>query len=255
VVLSKQIADQDLRQFSQTLHTSLQHIFFLAFPAGMLLLILRIPLVRIAYGASEFPWVATILTGKAVAILSLALFAQGGNHLLVRAFYAMHNTMLPLLVSVMAVIINVSLSFMGVYVWKTGVLGLALAVAVAEIVNFSVLLGLLLYTLEDWKLADILKPTIKIIFASLVMGVCLWVPMRLLDAYVFDTTRVVPLLLLTGIASMIGGGMYLFFAKKLQIAEYRAYMNILRKVGNWKMVLKQSEEVIEPTSAAGELTS
>lgn len=253
--LSKQIASGEVKQFSRTLHDSLQHIFFLAFPAGMLLLILRIPLVRIAYGASEFPWAATLLTGKAVAILSVALFAQGGTHLLVRAFYSMHNTVTPLIASVIAVAINISLSFLGVYVWGTGVLGLAFAVATAEIIHFCILCGILLKKIPDWSLTDLLKPTTKIIFASLIMGICLWLPMRLLDRYVFDTTRVIPLLMLTGIASLIGGGMYLFFAKLLSIPEYHAYMNILAKVGNWKSVLTQSPEAIEPTSPSSELTS
>jgi putative peptidoglycan lipid II flippase len=63
----------------------------------MLLLILRIPLVRLAYGTPGFPWAATLLTGKAVAIFSLSLFAQGATLILVRGFYALHNTKILLL--------------------------------------------------------------------------------------------------------------------------------------------------------------
>jgi putative peptidoglycan lipid II flippase len=253
--LSKQVSDGDEKLFSKTLHESLQHIFFLAFPAGMLLLILRIPLVRIAYGASDFPWAATLLTGKAVAILSIALFAQGGSHLLVRANYALHNTMTPLIVSIISVTINLLLSYLGVFVWQTGVLGLALAVTIAEIVHFMILFTILLYKLEDWNFKQVMLPTLKIVIASSVMGIALWIPMRLLDTYVFDTTRVIPLLFLTGTASIIGGGMYLFLAKILHIHEYQAYMSIIYKIGNWKQVLRQSEEVLEPASSSSELTS
>lgn len=253
--LSKQVASGDLKTFSKTVQASLQHIFFVAFPAGMLLLILRIPLVRIAYGASEFPWAATLLTSKAVAIMSIALFAQGGIHLLSRAFYALQNTITPLLVSVIAVMVNIGLSYLGIYAWGMGVLGLAMAVSVATMLHFVVLLIVLLVELKDWKLLDVIRPTIRIVFASIMMAVFLWVPMRFLDQYVFDTTRVIPLLMLTGMASVIGGGVYLLLAKLLKIPEYGAYIKLLRRIGNWKQVLGQTEEIIEPPTQSSEMTS
>jgi putative peptidoglycan lipid II flippase len=253
--LSEQTASGDIKRFTSTVHTSLQHIFFLAFPAGMLLLILRIPLVRIAYGSSEFPWPATLLTGKAVAILSIALFAQGGIHLLIRAFYALHDTMRPFLIAVVAVVTNISLSYLGVYVFKTGVMGLAAAVSISTVVQFGLLFVVLLRNLTDWKISTVAKPTLKILLAAIIMAIFLWVPMRLLDQFVFDTTRTIPLIMLTAVAAVIGSGMYLALAKLLRIPEYEAYIQLIKRLGNWQSVLHESAEVVEePPSQTQEMT-
>lgn len=252
--LSKQVADTDMKGFAWTVHSSLQHIFFLAFPAAMLLLILRIPLVRLAYGTSTFPWPATLLTGKSVAILSIALFAQGGIHILVRAFYALHNTLLPFVVAMISVGVNVGLSFLGVYILNIGVLGLASAVSIATIVQFLLLLALLVRALDEWKLIDLVGPTLKIVMASVIMGIFLWLPMRLLDI-VLDTTRVIPLIGLTVSVGVIGAFVYLGLAKFLHIPEYQAYTGLLRRLGNWKQVLTASGEVLETPSQSKETTS
>lgn len=251
--LSKQVATDAMKEFKQTFASTMRHIMFLAMPASMLLLILRIPLVRIAYGSSVFPWSATLLTGKAVAILSLALFAQGGIHLLVRAFYALHNTLQPFIVALIAVCVNIGLSYLGVFVYSAGILGLASALAVSTFVHFTLLMVLMNRYVPGLFIKELFLPILKIVLASGIMAVFLWMPMKLLDQFVFDTTRTIPLILLTLIVSVIGSGVYLLLARILKISEYSAYIKLIKRMGRIHTLLGPSEEIIETPTQTQEI--
>ena len=101
--------------------------------------------------------------------------------------------------------------------------------------------------------SDLLIPPLKMIFASAIMGVFLWVPMRFLDRFVFDTTRVISLVLLTVIAGLIGLLVYLGLSYLFRLTQLDAFLSLLRRIGNWQQVLKDTDEVIEPASPAQEL--
>jgi putative peptidoglycan lipid II flippase len=249
--LSKEIARGEMSRFKETFTSSLHHIFFLALPAGMLLLILRIPLVRLAYGTPEFPWAATLLTGKAVAIFSLSLFAQGATLILVRGFYALHNTKIPFVVALISVFLNISFSYVTVFLLSWGVLGIAAAMSFSSISQFLMLMALLSRKVGGFNVRYLIGSPIKMLLASAAMGVGLWVPMRLLDRYVFDTTRVIPLIILTVIVGLIGAVVYLALAYLFRIQEVYSYTQLVHKVGNWRQALEESDEVIEepPTQA------
>lgn len=249
--LSKNVADGDKVIFKKTLLQSLHQVLFLALPAGMLLLILRVPLVRLAYGAAEFPWFATILTGKVVALLSVSIFATASNHVLTRAYYALHNTRLPLWISLVSVLINIIIAYLSVFVFGWEVLGLAVGVSTSAIVQMILLTIFIVPHLKPLTAGELLASPIKMAGAAMCMALALWIPMRLLDRYVFDTTRVIPLLVLTVIVSLIGGLVYLSLAWFFRIAELDAFMQVFKKLGNWRGVLTQSTEVIEepPTQA------
>ena len=81
-VLAKEASEDDLTKFRQTLVSSLLQIAFIALPVSILFIILRIPIVRLVFGAKTFPWAATLLTGKTLAILAVsAAFTPSCNWL------------------------------------------------------------------------------------------------------------------------------------------------------------------------------
>jgi len=53
--------------------------------------------------------------------------------------------------------------------------------------------------------------------------------MRFLDAYVFDTSRVVPLIGLTIAAALMGGLAYLLATKILKVEEFSSFKLMLKK--------------------------
>ena len=249
--LSKNVADGEREAFASTFIHSFHQILYVALPAGMLLLILRVPLVRLAYGAAEFPWSATLLTGKVVAILALSVFASASIHVLTRAYYALHNTKLPLYIGLVSVTVNVIVSYLSVFVFSWGVLGLATGVTLSSLIQMGCLLALLMPILRPLTFKTIAWPPLKMASAAIVMAFGLWIPMHLLDQYVFDTTRVLPLVALTIIVSLLGAGVYLLLTAWLKVEELGEFIQVIKKLGNWQSVLIKSTETIEepPTQA------
>jgi len=62
-------------------------------------------------------------------------------------------------------------------------------------------------------------PSFKIVLSGLVTGFFLYIPIKLLDQLVFDTTRSINLLILTGISTTLGMSVYLFLAWFLDVPQ------------------------------------
>lgn len=250
-VLASQ-ASGERETFQRTLVSSLLQILYLAIPAGVGILVLRIPLVRIVFGAKSFPWPATILTGQTVALFAISVAAQAVIQLLVRGFYAVKDTRTPLLVGVASAVVNLALSVYFTFYLQLGIRGLALAISLAGLIEAIALLVLLDRTVGGLIDKIFLIPTAKIATASLIMGVILWSLMRYLDRIVFDTTRTASLVALTVIVAMVGLAIYIAVSWVFRLEQLRAILTLVRRVGKWRQLLSESEEVLEPPSAPAE---
>lgn len=85
--LSEQSEDNERATFRKLLTQSLNQIAFLAMPSSILIVILRVPLVRILFGTANFPWDATLSTAKMVGTIAVSITAQAMVQLLIRAFF------------------------------------------------------------------------------------------------------------------------------------------------------------------------
>lgn len=239
-MLSKE--KDDLLQFKTIFTTSFNQILYLMLPISALFLVLRIPIVRLMFGAGAFDWQATVLTGRTLAFFSLSLFAQGLVYLVARGFYAMHDSKTPLYVGALSTAFMISLGFLFTSFYHMGVEGIAFAFSLGNIINF-----LLLFIFLDRKVNfDKISMSIsiaKIFVATFFTGFALYIPIKLLDQLVFDTTKTVNLLILTGIASLAGASLYLFLTWVFNVEEAKTFLLIFRKIGNWKEILGKSEEV------------
>jgi putative peptidoglycan lipid II flippase len=253
--LSKTAAQGEMEQFKRTLTQTLNQVLYLAFPAGALLLVLRIPLVRIVYGAAGFPWYATLITGKLVAIFALAIFAYGGIQVLTRGYYALHDTKTPFFVALISVVFSTTIMWVSTHFPLLGVLGIGLALSIATIGQFISLLTLMLYKYRTLDSGLLLFSQIRIVISAIIMGVALWVPMRLLDQWVFDTSRTLPLLGLTLCVGVIGGATYLLLTKLFNVPEFEAYVNLYSKFNRIKDISSPSDEVMPATSQNEDGTS
>ncbi len=241
--LADEANNPDKTKFKATLSKSILEIFFFALPASVLVLVLRIPLVRIAFGARNFPWEATLLTGRALALLSLSIAPLSISQILARSFHALKNTRTPLYVGATTMVIFTASSYFITQRSSLGILGITAAMSLANFLDF-----LFLYLLLRRQIGrlDVGLRTLKMLAATVFTGLSLWLPMRLLDRFVFDTTRTIPLMILTFIVSLVGFLVYLLFSKILRIEELGEVLRLAKKLGNWRRVLVQSDEVLEP---------
>lgn len=250
--LSKESNDGDWDHFKNLILRSLNQIAFFAFPASVLLLILRIPIVRLAYGAKDFPWPATLLTGRVVAILTISIGAQAIVHILIRAFYALHDTRSPFIASISSVVAYMLLSILSVYYWNGGLLGLAWAITVSTIWEMVLLFLLLSRKIPLFSVQEFFIPQFKIITASLLMAICLWVPFQIFDNIIFDTSRTINLIGLTTSVSVIGMSTYIAFAHFVGVKELYIVRHFLKVFRQWKIPLGQSPEVVETAGQSDE---
>ncbi|MBI2309718.1 murein biosynthesis integral membrane protein MurJ [Candidatus Collierbacteria bacterium] len=235
-------------KFGETIAATILQLLFFVLPAAALLLVLRIPAVRLAFGSKAFPWEATLLTGKAVAIFSLSVPAQAINQLLTRSFYAAQNTKIPLISAAISTLPVIFLAPFFSIKLGLGILGIVTSIVILDFFNVIILTVVLNMLIVPGLIKRMAKPATKIAIASVATGLCLWVPLRLLDQFVFDTTKTLALIGLSTSVSVIGLVVYLILAKLLKIEQLSAVLEITQKIGNWKQVLSESEEVLESTT-------
>ncbi len=248
--LSQISALKDRDEFARTLINTFLQVSFLALPISVLFIILRIPIVRIVFGAKTFPWSATLLTGQTLAILAISASFYAEMQLVVRGFYALHDTKTPLLVGLFSAIFNAVTGYIYVTVFNLGIVGIAIAISSTAVIETTILTIFLSHKLN--KVSEIitgLKSLLQMILISLITGICLWIPMRLLDQFIFDTTRTLPLMALTATTSLIGLGVYLGLSKLMNISQLQTFIALMNRVKDWRRIINSnppSEALIIP---------
>ena len=245
-VLSKDALLEDKTQFKSTLTKSILQIFFFSLPASVLILVLRVPLVRLAFGAKSFPWEATLDTGRSLALLTLSIAPLAVSHIFIRALHALKDTKTPLLTGFLSLCFYGFLSFLLARTYGWGITGLCLALSLANIFDFSLVYFFLVKKIGRLSLSFKL---FKMILVTTLTGFSLWLPMRLLDQFVFDTTKTLPLIALTLIVTTVGFSVYLTFCWLFKVEELTEFLQLVHKLGNWRKILASSDEVLDSTAS------
>lgn len=252
-----------LDAFRTTFISSFNQMLYLVLPVSALFIILRIPIVRFVFGAAKFDWAATVLTGRTLAFFSLAIFAQALVYLVSRAFYALHDTKTPLIVGAVSTLLMVVLSFSFVSFGNSnlqnfanfhstrlrlipvGVESIAFATSIAGIFNLIVLLYFLNKKIQIFYISSFWITQIKIFLSVFFMGFAIYIPIKLLDQLVFDTTKTINLIFLTGISSVVGLSIYLFLTWLLDVKEASTFLYIFRRFAGFRELIGKSEKIID----------
>ena len=242
-VLSREASGRRFDVFRKTFFNSFLQAIYLALPAAVILLILRVPIVRLAYGAERFPWRATIITGRVVAFFAPIVFIHTIVDILTRGFYALQDTRTPLIVSFFSLAINIAVALLAIFHLHLGVSGLALAVVLAGLVQAIMLMTLFLKRVQEKNIIEVLVwPVLKMAFSSLISAIIVWLLLRGLDRYVFDTTRIVGLLVLTIVSVGVGLFCYLILTLTLGLDQAKTVLDLIKRIIGW---FKLSSPLVE----------
>ncbi len=231
-------------EFTSIFTSSFNQILYLTLPLSAILIVLRIPLVRLFFGASRFDWAATVETGLTLAYFSISVAATSLSFLLSRAFYAYHDSKTPLYVTLGSVFFNIVIAYFFILINHLPIYSLAFAFSLASVMSVIIMIVLLEQKITLPKIEMIISFA-KIATATIITGICLYVPIKLLDQLVFDTTRTVNLLLLTGIASVAGLAAYIFLTWLLDIKEAYYIIAVLKRFKKPNQILRQVGEIFE----------
>jgi putative peptidoglycan lipid II flippase len=167
--LSEESALENRERFEQVFLLSMRMILFLTIPASIGLIVLGEPVIRLFFEHGEFDSVSTIGTASAMVFYALGLTGHATVEIVDRVFYARSDTRTPVLAAVLAVAVNVAASLA---LMQTGLTfrGLALANSIAALVEAGVLIRLIAIHLPGLSMGRLARPALRILAASLVMG-------------------------------------------------------------------------------------
>jgi putative peptidoglycan lipid II flippase len=189
------VARGEKAQLRSTMGQVLRAMLFLSLPATVGLIILRLPIVRLLYERGVFTLADSEATAWALLFYGLGLVFHSLLEIVTRAYYALHDTRTPVLITGVAMVLNVVFSLILMNLIGTpGSLvmgpfaGLALANTLATMLEVLTLMALLYPRLGSdsevsWQI-EMRSAAIsigRISAASIVMGVVLWILLPFID--------------------------------------------------------------------------
>ena len=199
---------------------------FLIIPSSVLILLLRAQTVRLVLGIGEgtqFDFAATRATALALGFFMLSLFSQSLVPILARSFYALQNTIVPVLTAIASAVLNIVLAL--ILVKSLGAAGMALAFSVASIFNMLVLFVVLHKRLGDLRDKFILLRVVKICIASVAMAVLAFVTLYGVAPLV-DMRTYVGVLIQAVSATIVAVSGYLLVGKVIGLTEAEGILKI-----------------------------
>jgi putative peptidoglycan lipid II flippase len=245
--LSVASVKNDREEFKNQIISAMHQILFFVLPTSVFFIVLRIPIVRLVFGASRFDWQATILTGMTLSMFSVSLFAQSLVHVLARAFYALYDTKTPVIISIISILVNTIASILFIQWLHLPVWSLGLSTSIASIMNLILLYVFLDRRVGSFPKRKLLSSPIKMLVCSVLSGFAIFIPLKLFDQLIFDTTRTFGLLLLTGLAGGLGLVMYIAISWVFNVSEVHTFLALMRRVQ------RKSSILLEPVNEVDDI--
>lgn len=232
-ILSSNIAKNELDSFRKTVSKIILQSLYIALPITVLILVNRLAIVRILFGSKQFPWSATLLTAKILAYLTPAIACQAVIQILIRAFYALHNTKTPFKISFFSLIATIATSYYFVNFTNFGVVSLAISASIGNLIQMFGLLYLFIKVVDGFDWFQMFNKFNRILLSAVIMGLTSWLSIRFLDIFILDTTKTIYLMILFIISSLVGIVTYIISSALLHIDEYQDYLKYTVKFKNF----------------------
>jgi putative peptidoglycan lipid II flippase len=223
--LSAQFALGKFAELRRSLAASLRGILFLALPATVGLIFLRQPIVALMFEYGNFDARSTEMVAWALLWYVAGLVGHCLVEIFSRAFYALHNTIIPVVVSVLTMALNIGLSiYFAGWFERIGWMphgGLALANSLATGLEAIVLWVLMRRRLDGIQGKSVFQGAVQALLGAGVMGLALWGWLNLLGEASSWITG--------GGGVLIGGLVYGSMMLVLQVEEAQRLVGIFRR--------------------------
>jgi putative peptidoglycan lipid II flippase len=229
---SAQYAQNRLDDMRSSLASSLRSVLLLSLPATLGLIILRQPLIALLYQRGEFTALSTQLVAWALLWYAVGLVGHSVVEIMVRAFYAMHDTKTPVLIGILAMSLNVVFSLLFIVVFSRLELmphgGLALANSLATMLEMIALLYFMRGRLKGLEGRKVLVGFGQAAMATFVMALVLvgWMN-QMLDQPLW-------LVVIGGVA--LGAGVYGVMVLVMGVKEARGMLSTVGRYVRGKAV-------------------
>jgi putative peptidoglycan lipid II flippase len=215
---SEMTAKGELGQLRRALSMTLRFTWWLTVPATVGLFILREPIIRLLLERGRFDTSSTQATAWAMQFYALGLFAYATVEIVTRAYYALHDTLTPVLVGLGTMVLNIVLCLLLVGPLSQG--GLALANSLATIVEMVFLIVVLRGRLGSMEVGELWVSLARTTIASALMG--------LVIVWAMGALGEMPLLLQVSGLIALGGAVFFLLSVAFGSQEVRG-LNLFRK--------------------------
>ncbi len=217
--MARLLGEGNLAGMKRVVSGGLRQVVFLALPASVGLGLLARPIVRSLLQSGNFGNRDTELVSHALLFFSFGLVSYGLVEVLTRAFYALQDSLTPVVIALGVVALNLIFSLSLIGPLEQGGLALSLALSTtAEMILLGWLLRHKLHRLDDE--GKLLPAVGKIMVATGAMALVLWVAIGLLRSPLESGGKLVVLALTLGLVGL-GGGVYAAAAWLLRLEELR----------------------------------
>ncbi|MGQ9488661.1 MAG: murein biosynthesis integral membrane protein MurJ [Armatimonadota bacterium] len=226
--LSAQAARGEMEAFRRTLLQGLRALWFLTVPFSVLMIVLSTDIVSLLLQYKKFTPYDTRITAEALVFYCIGLFAFSSQAILNRAFYAVQDTLTPVIIGTLTTLVFVPLNWL--LIGPLAHKGLALAGSIAAILHVLWMLVALRRKIQI-AVGQLWTPFARIVLASALGGVVGWWFRALLVQFLRDFAvhpKLVSLLAVV-LVLVVGGGMYLLIAKLLHAEEMDYAFRALRR--------------------------
>lgn len=166
-LLAAQFARENRRGVARSVVTGLRLVNFITIPSACALIVLAHPMVQALFERGTFQASATDLTAGLLPYAAIGLIALAANVVLTRCCFACRETMWPVTISVVTVIVNVLLSL--VWLPTLGARGLLLANSLSQTMQAVLLLLVTARVVSGIDWGALLLSAGKVVVSSLAM--------------------------------------------------------------------------------------
>lgn len=142
-LVSRSAAAGNTAEFRSILARGMRLAFVLTVPSTIGLIMLARPIISIIYERGKFTAASTDQTAAALQFYALGLVAYSGIKVLAPAFYAIDKRKTPMMVSFVAIGVNLLLNWVFTFKLGMGHRGLALSTGCVALTNFAALYALM----------------------------------------------------------------------------------------------------------------
>lgn len=135
------IARGEMEKFKRTSSLGIRTVLLLGIPSSLGLIAIGEPLIRLLFQQGEFNSTNVTATYQFLVYYCIGLFAYSATQVINRSFYALKDTLTPVIVAVLTITFNICLSIK--LITPMGPEGLALAYSLAGLLNLILLMVVL----------------------------------------------------------------------------------------------------------------
>jgi len=226
--ISQFAARNDFKSLRETIQSSIKQAFFIVIPASAGLIFLSREINTLLFYYGRFAYEDAMATANVSIMYCIGIFAFSGIKILTQVFYAIDRAGTAVKISIASMILNVIFSV--ALMIPFGYLGLALAATISGTVHFFLLYRFTAKYTGDIETGPLIKFTLKITAASLVMGIAVKLIAVAINSTSAEFSRQVNAAAV--FVSIFGGaGIYFALVKMLKIEEAGVIINLFRKQG------------------------